>query len=118
VLARSPHGKVLYTRRRAWPPGAWGLVAGFVEIGETAEAAATREVEEESGLRARQPRLLRTITHGENLLICVAVEIDDGSPTPGSDVDEVRLCVPDPALTPEGWPARSVVESYALSRSS
>jgi ADP-ribose pyrophosphatase YjhB (NUDIX family) len=110
VRARAPSGRILYTRRHDWPVGAWGLVAGFVEEGETAETAAVREVEEETGLRARSPRLLRTIVQQDRLLICVAVEIDDVDPRPGADADEVRLTHPDRALTPEDWPARALVE--------
>jgi ADP-ribose pyrophosphatase YjhB (NUDIX family) len=110
VRARAPSGRILYTRRRDWPDGAWGLVAGFVEEGETAEAAAVREVEEETGLRARAARLLRTIAQRDLLLICMAVEIDDEEPRAGADADEVRLTHPDRGLTPEHWPARQLVE--------
>ena len=68
VLARAPSGRILYTRRRDWPPRAWGLVAGFVEAGATAEEAALREVAEETGLYARNPRVVRTM-HDRDLLL-------------------------------------------------
>ena len=113
IRACAPSGRILYTRRRDWPDGAWGLVAGFVEEGETAEAAAVREVQEETGLRAHSPRLLRTIVQQDLLLICVAVEIDDEDPRPGADADEVRLTHPDRRLTPKDWPARALVEELA-----
>ena len=111
VLARTDGGKILYTRQRGWPAGAWGLVAGYVELAETAEEAAVREVEEESGLVARSPTLVRTIDHDGRLLICVEVAVDDRPPRAGSDVAEVLLVVPDLALTPAGWPARDFIES-------
>jgi NADH pyrophosphatase NudC (nudix superfamily) len=38
-------------------------------VGETAEQASLREVEEESGLAASEPRLVRTLPCGELLLI-------------------------------------------------
>lgn len=41
LLGRSPH----------WPPGMYSLLAGFMEPGETIEAASRREVFEESGIR-------------------------------------------------------------------
>ena len=110
VRARAPSGRILYTRRRDWPKDAWGLVSGFVEEGETAESAAIREVEEETGLPARSPRLLRTIAQRDLVLICVAVEIDDVEPRAAADADEVRLALPDRALTPAEWPARELVE--------
>jgi len=93
VRARAPSGRILYTRRRDWPEGAWGLVAG-----------------EETGLRGRSPRLLRTIAQRDLVLICVEVEIDDEEPRAAADAEEVRLTHPDRGLTPEDWPARQLVE--------
>ena len=49
VRAGSPH--VLLIRRRAWPfEGHWALPGGFMEITETLEEAARRELAEETGL--------------------------------------------------------------------
>lgn len=94
VLAGTADGKILYTRKAGWPLGAWGLVAGYVEEGETAELAAVREVGEESSLIATRPRLLWTM-HRDELLV-----------------------PPDLALTPADWPARTLIESQLASRSS
>jgi NAD+ diphosphatase len=42
---------VLLGRSPGWPEGMFSLLAGFVEPGETVEAAVRREVQEEAGLR-------------------------------------------------------------------
>ena len=48
LLGRSPH----------WPEGMYSLLAGFVEPGETIEAAVRREVLEESGVNVGPVRYL------------------------------------------------------------
>jgi NAD+ diphosphatase len=46
------HGNsVLMGRSPGWPEGMYSLLAGFVEPGETMEAAVRREVFEETGVR-------------------------------------------------------------------
>jgi NAD+ diphosphatase len=42
--------RVLLHRQRAWPPGMWSCLAGFVEPGETLEEAVARETLEETGI--------------------------------------------------------------------
>jgi NAD+ diphosphatase len=52
LLARSPHFK----------PGVYSAVAGFIEVGETAEQAAHREVKEELGLKITELEFFSTQT--------------------------------------------------------
>lgn len=47
-------GKVLLGRSPGWPEGMYSLLAGFVEPGETIEAAVRREVMEEAGVPVGQ----------------------------------------------------------------
>lgn len=52
VIMLITHGdRVLMGRSPGWPQGMYSLLAGFVEPGETLEAAVRREVFEESGVR-------------------------------------------------------------------
>lgn len=45
-------GVVILARNRAWPEHMFGLITGFLEKGETPDAAILREVREELGLDA------------------------------------------------------------------
>ena len=59
VIMLITHGNnVLLGRSHAWPEGMYSLLAGFVEPGETIEAAVRREVFEESGVRVGGVRYL------------------------------------------------------------
>jgi NAD+ diphosphatase len=52
VIMLITHGnRVLLGRGPTWPEGMYSLLAGFIEPGETIEAAVRREVFEESGVR-------------------------------------------------------------------
>ena len=52
VIMLITHGEsVLVGRSPGWPEGMYSLLAGFVEPGETLEAAVRREVEEETGVK-------------------------------------------------------------------
>ena len=49
-------GRCLLGRQAAWPQGRYSTIAGFVEHGETLEAAVVREVHEETDVRVHHPR--------------------------------------------------------------
>ena len=55
VLVRDAD-RVLLTRKAFWPKGRYGLVAGFVDMGESLEGAVAREVHEEVGVEIRDLR--------------------------------------------------------------
>jgi NAD+ diphosphatase len=48
--------RVLLGRQAVWPPGRFSILAGFVEPGESAEAAVAREVAEEVGIEVTDVR--------------------------------------------------------------
>ncbi|MEM6372242.1 MAG: NAD(+) diphosphatase [Pseudomonadota bacterium] len=59
VIMLITHGNsVLMGRSPGWPEGMFSLLAGFVEPGETLEAAVRREVFEEAGVRVGEVRYL------------------------------------------------------------
>lgn len=48
--------EILLVRKAEWPAGRHGLVAGFVEFGESQEQAMSREIAEETGLKVNNLR--------------------------------------------------------------
>ncbi|MFD3970299.1 NUDIX domain-containing protein [Streptomyces cyaneofuscatus] len=65
VVVTDAQGRVLLGRKRA---GMWELPAGGVEFGETAVAAAVRELAEETGLKARKTdAFVITVLHDDRL---------------------------------------------------
>jgi NAD+ diphosphatase len=59
VIVRIVHDdRILLGSSVLWPSGRYSLLAGFVEAGESLEAAVLREVEEESGMRLSAPTYL------------------------------------------------------------
>lgn len=60
IVAVANADKILLARSVGWKHNRWGLVAGHLKSGETAEEAAIREVREEVGLRVYKLEILGT----------------------------------------------------------
>ncbi|AKT51397.1 NAD(+) diphosphatase [Arsenicicoccus sp. oral taxon 190] len=56
MAVTDPHDRLLLARNTAWPQGRWSVLAGFVEPGESLEAAVAREVAEEVGVLVEDVR--------------------------------------------------------------
>jgi ADP-ribose pyrophosphatase YjhB (NUDIX family) len=86
--------KVLMVERKNFPEG-WALPGGFVDYGESAEAAVARELQEETGLRARSLLLLGVYSapgrdpRFHTLTVVYAAEAD-GEPEAADDARDVR----------------------------
>lgn len=58
MAVTDPDDRLLLARNAAWPPNRASVLAGFVEPGETLEAAVARECAEEAGLEITSVRYL------------------------------------------------------------
>jgi NAD+ diphosphatase len=86
-------GRVLLGRQARWPEGQYSVLAGFVGPGESLEEAVIREVHEESGITARDPRFVGSQPWPFPLSIMLGFEArsDGGEPTPrDGELEDVR----------------------------
>lgn len=98
-------GKVLLVERAKPPKGIWAFPGGHVELGETLEQAAARELHEETGMTARFTGLLglydviRRDTAGlvsvHYVIACYLGEAGPEEPVAASDAAAVRWVDPD-----------------------
>jgi NAD+ diphosphatase len=56
IMLAEHDGQLLLGRQPHYPPGRYSALAGFVEVGETLEAAVARELYEEAGIRVANIR--------------------------------------------------------------
>ena len=91
-VAFDSEGQVLLIRRGHAPfEGGYALPGGFVEIGETVEAACRRELLEETGITAGPLRLIGVYSEpgrdprGHTVAVAYLTEIEHQTPMAGSD---------------------------------
>ena len=69
------YGQYLVARNVAWPEGVFSFITGYLEQGEAPEQCAIREVAEELGLIASDPRLIGNYYYEKKnqVLLCYQV---------------------------------------------
>ena len=95
------NGKILLEKRKNEPgKDRWSIPGGLVELGESAEATAIREVREETSLEVEDPTLIDvvdSVTRDENgdikyhfVIVDYFVKLKGGVPKASSDAAELK----------------------------
>ncbi len=114
IMLASHRGRLLLGRQPAYPPGRYSALAGFVEPGETIEAAVARELHEEAGILVRDvtyvasqpwpfPSSLMIGAHcitDDDTLTIDTTELDDARWFTREEVGAAMAGASDPAFLP------------------
>jgi ADP-ribose pyrophosphatase YjhB (NUDIX family) len=101
LLVRNEAGEILLVRRNVDPgAGRWCLPGGFVEMGETVQDAARRELLEETGLEGELLGVVDAASklngyYGDVVVIAFEARVTGGELRPGDDAAEARYFATD-----------------------
>ncbi|MFA7291340.1 MAG: NUDIX domain-containing protein [Rhodocyclaceae bacterium] len=89
-------GCMVLARNHAWAEGAFGLITGFLEAGESPEAAVAREVKEELNLDVQSVALIGVYPFERNNEVIIAYHVQaDGEVVLNEELAEFRLIPPE-----------------------
>ncbi|MCB9745931.1 MAG: NUDIX hydrolase [Alphaproteobacteria bacterium] len=116
VVVELDGGVVLIRRRN--PPLGWALPGGFVDEGETVEAAAAREVMEETGLTVELEELLYVYSDPsrdprKHTMSVVFTGRASGAPRGQDDAAEARVFSLDALPSPLAFDHGQILADYA-----
>jgi 8-oxo-dGTP diphosphatase len=93
IITSRDHPQALIMVRRKYPPRGWALPGGFINWGESAEAAAVREMREETGLELQDIKQFHVYSdpardpRGHTMSV-VFTATTNGEPVGGDDAAE------------------------------
>ena len=89
-------GQIVLARNQAWAEGVFGLIAGFLEAGESTEAAVAREVKEELDLDAEEVALIGVYAFERRNEVIIAYHVRaTGEIVLNEELAEYRLVPPE-----------------------
>ncbi|MGN6590270.1 MAG: NAD(+) diphosphatase [Sphingomicrobium sp.] len=128
IMLAEHEGRLLLGRQPQYPAGRYSALAGFVEVGETVEAAVARELQEEAGIRVGNVRYIASqpwpfpsslmigcmAQADDDVLTIDRTELDDARWFTRTDVEAALAEVPDPAFKPppKAAIARTLLEHW------
>ena len=119
AVVTTGEGMLLIKRKNPPFQGMWALPGGFVEVGETTEAACIREVEEETGLIVEIIRLLGVYSdpdrdpRGHSVSAVYIARPTGGELKAATDAAEVRI-FPDISGLELGFDHRQILADAGL----
>jgi 8-oxo-dGTP diphosphatase len=119
IIEVAPDRIVLIRRRN--PPHGWALPGGFVEYGESLEAAAVREAKEETGLDVELIHQMHTYSDPArdprgHTVSTVFIARARGTPRAGDDAGEIRVASLTELLTPLAFDHETILADYMALR--
>jgi len=118
-------GKLLLGRQSHWPEGRYSALAGFVEVGESVEAAVIREVKEEAGIDVGSVRYVASQPWPFPSSLMIACKAEASTPELKIDTteledarwftrDEIQRAVDGSKDAPFGAPPRTAIARTLL----
>jgi ADP-ribose pyrophosphatase YjhB (NUDIX family) len=109
-------GKIVLIKRKN-PPAGWAIPGGFIDYGESAEAAARREAKEETGLDITGLRQFHTYSEPErdprqHTLSVVFVAKARGKPRACDDATDIGLFDQDTLPAKLAFDHRQILDDY------
>ncbi len=113
--------EILLAHNAKFPTGRHGLIAGFVEPGESLEETVHREVMEEAGIEIEEPRYIKSQPwpFPDSLMLAFEAEYKSGEARPdGEEIDHLGWFSADslPEIPPPGSVARNLIDRFLDSR--
>jgi purine-nucleoside phosphorylase len=120
IIIELKDGKIVLIRRKN-PPLGWALPGGFVDYGETLEAAAIREAEEETSLKVHLVRQLHTYSNPDrdprrHTITTVFIARAEGPPKADDDAAEVGVFDQNTLPHPLAFDHELILKDYFLER--